>query len=447
MMRLSEAAKALASDFRGEDVWFGSVGTDSRHIVPKSLFVALRGPRFDGHAFASEALAKGANAVMVEQSTAEPALIVPDTRRGLGDLARHWRGLMPAKIVAVTGSNGKTTVKEMLAAILRVHAEDGAVHSTQGNLNNDVGVPLTLLGLKPNHRYGVIEMGMNHPGEIAYLAALARPDVALVNNAQPAHLKGLGSVEAVAREKGAIYGALGAAGVAIINANDAHAHLWREMAGTRRHLGFGLEAGEVRGSYQEAGEGCRLCLSTPAGEGGVRLRVPGEHSARNALAAAAAALALDVPFDAILSGLAGFTGVPGRLMRKPCLMGGMLIDDTYNANPGSVRAALKVLATCGGTRILVLGDMGELGSGAEQLHEDIGREAKQAGIDRLFALGEQSIHAVRAFGSGGMHFERVEELLAEIENALGPGVTVLVKGSRFMKMERVVQSFEQVCPA
>jgi UDP-N-acetylmuramoyl-tripeptide--D-alanyl-D-alanine ligase len=203
----------------------------------------------------------------------------------------------------------------------------------------------------------------------------------------------------------------------------------------------------VRGSCQETGEGCRLGLSTPAGEGGVQLQVPGEHNARNALAAVAAALALDVPFDAILSGLARFAGVPGRLMRKPCLMGGMLIDDTYNANPGSVRAALKVLAACGGTRILVLGDMGELGSGAEQLHEDIGREAKQAGIDRLLALGEQSIHSVRAFGSGGMHFERIEELLAEIENALGPGATVLVKGSRFMKMERVVRSFEQACPA
>jgi UDP-N-acetylmuramoyl-tripeptide--D-alanyl-D-alanine ligase len=447
MMRLSEAAQALGCEWRGEDLRFESVGTDSRNIVPGSLFVALRGERFDGHAFASEALSKGAVAVMVEEGDAEPALVVPDTLRGLGGLAAHWRGLMSAKIAAVTGSNGKTTVKEMLAGILRTYAGSDVVHVTPGNLNNAIGVPLTLLSLRPQHRYAVVEMGMSRPGEIAYLAGLVHPDVALVNNAQAAHLEGMGSIEAVAREKGSIYEGLQENGVAVINADEACAGQWQNMAKRHRQLSFGFGDGEVRGCYELTKEGSRICLSTPEGDSGLYLRVPGEHNARNALAAAAMALALQMPIESILSGLAEFSGVPGRLVRKSCLMGGTLIDDSYNANPGSVLAAIRVLAACSGTRILVLGDMGELGERAERLHEDIGRAVREAGIDRLLALGELTVHAVKAFGAGGMHFERIEELLAEIENALAPDVTVLVKGSRFMKMERVVQSFEEACPA
>ncbi|MDD5365755.1 MAG: UDP-N-acetylmuramoyl-tripeptide--D-alanyl-D-alanine ligase [Gallionellaceae bacterium] len=449
-MRLHEAASALQASAVGPDVEFTVVSTDSRSLPAGALFVALRGDRFDGHAYAAKVLEQGAAAVMVETSAGldvAPAIVVKDSRLALGQLAAWHRMALPARVVAITGSNGKTTVKEMLAAILNGHAGEAAVLATRGNFNNEIGMPLTLLRLTPEHRYAVLEMGMNHPGELTYLSRLARPDVALVNNALRAHLEGLGTVEAVAHAKGEIYLGLRHDGIALINADDPHADLWRGMADGRRIVSFGVERGDVRADYRLLESGAELTLHTPAGDVQAVLNVPGLHNVRNAVAAAACAWVMDVPLAGIAKGLAEFSGVKGRLQAHPCILGARLIDDTYNANPDSVAAAIAVLAARKGRRILVLGDMGELGPESSGLHREIGATARQAGIDRLLCLGEQTVQTVAAFGPGAMHFERIEELLAEIEVALAPEVTVLVKGSRFMKMERVVQSFieSQAC--
>ena len=445
MTTLATAAIALHADMRGTDVEFDRVATDTRTIQPGDLFVALKGENFDGHHFAQQALDNGAVAVMIAADSgcsAQPALLVDDTRLALGQLAAWWRTQMPARLVAITGSNGKTTVKEMLASILRAASSSAAVLSTQGNFNNDIGMPLTLLRLRPEHVYGVIEMGMNHSGEIDYLTRLARPDVALVNNAGAAHVGMLGSVENVARAKGEIFAGLGDGGTAVINADDANAGLWRALAGKHPILDFGLEHGAVRGSYRASARGSEVTAATPIGPLQFSLHVAGEHNVRNALAAAAAALALGVGASAIVDGLSRFEGVAGRLQFKLALHGATLIDDTYNANPDSVNAALAVLAAIPGKKIVVLGDMGELGEDAAAMHADIGRAARAANVNRLLALGEMSAAAVTTFGAGAMHFERIEELLAELENRLDAEVTVLVKGSRFMQMERVVKSFE-----
>ena len=454
-MRLSDAARALDARLVGADAEISSVSTDTRKLPAGCLFVALKGPRFDGHTFAAQALEAGAAAVLVEQGAnldVSPALVVDDTRLALGRLAAWHRSTMPARIAAITGSNGKTTVKEMVAAILAEAAGTDAVLATAGNLNNDIGMPLTLLRLTPAHRFAVIEMGMNHAGEIDYMTHLARPDVALVNNALRAHLEGLGSLEAVARAKGEIYAGLRPDGTAIINADDPHAGLWRDLNAGRRILSFGFardadvrvqSLDDTAVSWQLASTRTRLRLNTPQGLIETTLNVPGEHNLRNAAAACACALALGAGPAAVAAGLARFTGVKGRLQSHPCILGATLIDDTYNANPDSILAAIQVLSERPGTRILVLGDMGELGPGAAELHREVGEKAKAAGIERLLCLGELSLHAAQGFGDGAMHFERIEELLAEIECALGPDVTVLVKGSRFMKMERVVQSFRE----
>ena len=452
-MRLHEAAQALNARAVGADVEITSVSTDTRGLPAGCLFVALKGPRFNGHGFAAKALELGAAAVMVEAGAnldVSPALVVDDTRLALGRLAAWHRANMPAKLVAITGSNGKTTVKEMVAAILSEEAGADAVLATSGNLNNDIGMPLTLLRLTPAHRYAVIEMGMNHPGELTYLSGLARPDAAMVNNALRAHLEGLGSVEAVARAKGEIYEGLKEDGIAIVNADDAHAGLWRAANHSRKTLSFGFSRDadisvrtldDTMATWQLGSAQTALRLSTPIGMIETDLHVPGEHNLANAAAATACAIALGAGPTAIARGLAHFNGVKGRLQVHPCILGATLIDDTYNANPDSILAAIQVLAERGGTRILVLGDMGELGPGATALHREVGEKARAAGIERLLCLGEMSVHTAQGFGPGAMHFERIEELLAEVECALGPGVTVLVKGSRFMQMERVVRSF------
>jgi UDP-N-acetylmuramoyl-tripeptide--D-alanyl-D-alanine ligase len=449
MMRLSEAATALQATLRGDDIGFDAVTTDSRTIKQGDLFVALRGDRFDGHAFIAQAAAQGAVAAIVDraefsgQASGFPLLVVEDTRLALGKLAAYWRNKFSIPVVAVTGSNGKTTVKEMTAAILRAASDESGVLATRGNLNNDIGLPLTLLGLRKHHRYAVVEMGMNHPGEISYLTKLAAPDVALVNNAQAAHLEGMKNVEAVARAKGEIFSGLKESGVAVINADDAFASLWRELVGGHRVVDFGIEHEvAVTCRYKLSPLGSELTLQTPQGECDVHLQVPGMHNVRNALAATAAAIALDVPLTAIRTGLESFSGVKGRLQKKQGLHGAILIDDTYNANPDSVRAAIAVLASMPGKKILVLGDMGELGSEGERLHAEIGEQAKRAGIHHLFTLGELSRHAVQHFGPEGRRFEYIEDLLHDVENLMAPQVTVLVKGSRFMQMERVVKSFE-----
>jgi UDP-N-acetylmuramoyl-tripeptide--D-alanyl-D-alanine ligase len=464
MMLLSEAARVLGGKMIGGDVRFTAVSSDTRKLQPGDLFIALRGENFDGCEFVAQAAQDGAVAALVEERGARtehagiPLLVVKDTRLALGQLAAHWRRQFNVSLVAITGSNGKTTVKEMLAGVLRAAAgSDDAVLATRGNFNNDIGMPLTLLQLNAQHRYAVIEMGMNHPGEIDYLARIACPDVALITNASGAHLEGLGSVEAVARAKGEIFAGLngmtrrtevfGAGGVpeahgggtAIINADDAYAPLWRSLVGTRPLLEFGLDQqADVSGQWVAQGAGQHLSVQTPVGRFTAELQVPGAHNARNALAATAAAVALNVPLETIVAGLEKFGGVAGRLQRRVLQGGAVLIDDTYNANPASMRAAIAVLAQASGKRVMVMGDMGELGDDAAALHAGIGREAKRAGIEKLYALGELSRNAAREFGEGAQHFGHIDALLSALEKELDANTTVLVKGSRFMKMERVV---------
>jgi UDP-N-acetylmuramoyl-tripeptide--D-alanyl-D-alanine ligase len=454
MMLLSEAAQVLDGRIIGADVRFAAVSSDSRKLVQGDLFVALRGENFDGFEFVAKAAQAGAAAAMVNADSYQahpssagslaPILVVQDTRLALGQLAAYWRSQFDIPLVAITGSNGKTTVKEMLASILREAAGNPkAVLATRGNLNNDIGMPLTLLQLEPIHRYAVIEMGMNHPGEIDYLTRIAAPDVALINNAGGAHLQGLGSVRAVALAKGEIFAGLKPHGTAVINADDEFAPLWRKLAGVSQLLEFGLDKqADVRGVWQTQGTGLRLAVTAPQGKFTVNLQVPGIHNARNALAATAAASALDVPLEKISAGLERFSGVAGRLQRIPARFGGCLIDDSYNANPASMLAAIGVLARFGGKRVLVLGDMGELGDEAAQFHAEIGREARRAGIERVYALGPLSHSAVAGFGGGARHFDSVEELQSALEKELDRDTTVLVKGSRFMKMERVVRFLE-----
>lgn len=449
MMLLSHSAQVLQGRLVGADVRFKGVSTDTRTIAQGDLFIALKGEHFDGARFVEQAAQAGAVAAIVNEDSgirrgesAVPLLRVADTRLALGKLAAHWRRQFDIPLAAITGSNGKTTVKEMLAAILHRQAGGAdAVLATQGNFNNDIGLPLTLLKLRDSHRCAVIEMGMNHPGEIDYLTRIAHPDVALINNASGAHLAGLGSVEAVARAKGEIFAGLAASGTAVINADDPHAALWRTLAAKHEVLDFSLtRAAAVRGSWRAQGYGGELRIGTAAGELRITLQVPGEHNARNALAAATAALALRVPLNTIAQGLAAFGGVAGRLQRKAARCGATLIDDTYNANPASMHAALEVLAQTAGKRIFVLGDMGELGDEAAQFHREIGIAARELGIERLLALGVLSAEAVRAFGSRAEHFADIEALQRQLAAELDAQTTVLVKGSRFMRMERVVQA-------
>ena len=446
MMRLAEAAAMLDVPFDSTDTNVLRVSTDSRSILPGDLFIALRGDKFDGGTFAARAMQQGAVGVVLDHTQApeiSSAIRVDDTRLALGKLAAAWRARFSLPVVAVTGSNGKTTVKEMLAAILRVEAgSEDAVLNTEGNLNNDIGLPLMLLCLRETHQFAVFEMGMNHAGEIDYLTHLARPDVAVVNNAMTAHIEFLGSVENIARAKGEIFNGLTRAGIAVFNADDSHAWLWREFNAQRSVTDFGLtQLAAVRGQYQPAEYGSALTLGLPNATLEIALQVPGEHNVMNALAAAATAFALDISHRSIVAGLSGFNGVKGRMERKTALHGSTFIDDTYNANPDSVKAALTVLAQHAGKKVMVLGDMGELGADAAAMHAQIGLAARNAGIDRLLLLGDLTRETAGAFGAGAMHFERIQELLAELENELTAETTVLVKGSRFMKMERVVQSF------
>lgn len=443
MMRVSEAARVLAADARGADVAFTGVSTDTRSIRPGDLFVALRGERFDGHAFLREAQASGAAAALVDQaatvSSSLPVIVVSDTRRALGELAAHWRSRFDIPVVALTGSSGKTTVKEMLAAILRETCGDEAVLATRGNLNNDIGVPLMLLELGAKHRYAVIEMGMNHEGEIRYLSQLAQPDVALVNNAGRAHIEFLGSEERIARAKGEIFEGLGANGTAVINADDRFADLWREIAGDRKRVEFALDhAADVTATYELRPLETNAVISTSRGTAKALLKAPGVHNVRNALAAAAAAVALDVSMQVLGAGLERFSGIKGRLQMKAASNGTRIIDDTYNANPESMRAAIDVLSGVSGPRILVVGDMGELGSHSPRLHAELGTYAKSAGIDSLFTLGEQARRIAEAFGPRATHCASIEELIESLERVVTPQTTLLVKGSRFMRMERVV---------
>ncbi|HUY02297.1 MAG TPA: UDP-N-acetylmuramoyl-tripeptide--D-alanyl-D-alanine ligase [Rhodocyclaceae bacterium] len=456
MMTLSAAAQVTGGELIDGDADFEGVCTDSRSVGAGALFIALKGEHFDGHDYVAAALQAGAAAALVEASWVEahrvqglPLLAVTDTRLALGELAASWRGRFELPLIGVTGSNGKTTVKEMCAAILREQARAdgldpaGAVLATEGNFNNDIGMPLMLLKLNAGHRAAVIEMGMNHPGEIDYLTDIARPTVAIVTNAQRAHLAGLGSIKAVALAKGEIFSGLSADGVAVINGDDAHAALWRELAGAHRVIGFSVEGAAdavVTAQVTPLAFGSRLQLATPAGAAAVALPLPGRHNAANALAATAACLAAGADLAAVVAGLSAYTGAKGRLQRLQAENGATLIDDSYNANPDSMRAAIDVLAALPGKKILVLGDMGEVGPAAAQFHDEVGGYAKSMGIDRLLAVGELTATAVRNFDGGASHFKNVTALIEVLRGLLDANTTVLVKGSRFMKMERVVHA-------
>jgi len=437
-MTLAAAAKVLQGTLRGTDTEFTGVSTDTRTLKHGDLFVALVGPNFDGHSFVNEAAGKGAAGALVSRALAADvsAVQVADTRLGLGQLAAHWRRQFQIPVIAVTGSNGKTTVKNMIAAILNV---TGPVLATQGNLNNDIGVPLTLLRLKPGDLHAVIEMGMNHPGEIDYLTKITHPTIALINNAAAAHLAGLGSVSAVARAKGEIYSGLDAVGIAVLNADDPHADLWRELAAPHRIITFGLDRpADVSAEYELDAGGSTIHLKTPHGGINMRLSLLGRHNVMNALAASSASLAAGVSLADIQTGLEKLRSVSGRLEVKHGLNGARILDDTYNANPGSLAAGVEVLKVASGERVLVLGDMGELGKAAHDIHRRVGLLAKSLGIERLYAVGELTPGAVEAFGKGAQHFTSHEALIENLRSCLHAGMTVLVKGSRLMKMERVV---------
>jgi len=438
MMSIQDAATMVKGKASGGNPVFNGVSTDTRTVKAGELFVALRGERFDGHGFLDQAKSAGALAAMVDRNFAGtppmPAIVVDDTKLALGALASGWRARFAPMLIAVTGSNGKTTVKEMLASILRRHAGEDAVLATAGNLNNDIGLPLTLLKLEARHRCCAIELGMNHKGEIATLADIARPTVALVNNAQREHLEFMKSVDEVAAENASVYGALPEQGIAVVNADDAHADYFRKAAGKRRVVDFGIEnRALVSGGYSLKALQSEIDIRTPAGEAQATLAIPGLHNVRNALAAAACAHAAGIGVQSIGEGLTAFRPYTGRLQVKNAKSGATVIDDTYNANPDSVRAAIDVLAACPAPTVLVLGDMGEVGEQGAEFHREVGSYALSKKITNLLAIGEATRHAVEAFGKGGRHFDSIEALLSSIE-----GKSILVKGSRFMKMERVV---------
>lgn len=440
-LSLREAARLLEAEVSpGVDGVFATVGTDSRRLPADALFVALSGPNFDGHEFIAAARQQGARAALVSRWVTDPLpqLRVADTRLALGRLAASWRTRFTGPLIALTGSNGKTTLKEMLAAILR---RRGSTLATEGNLNNDIGVPLTLLRLNAEHGYAVIEMGANHHGEIAYLTGLARPDVAIVNNAGPCHLEGFGDVAGVARAKGEIFQGLSATGVAIVNRDDPHADDWIGLNPGRRIVDFGLDRPAAVGARVLDAATNRFRLIVPAGETEIRLPLPGRHNIRNALAAAAGALAAGATLDDIQQGLESLHDVGGRLQRLRGRHGGTVIHDAYNANPASLAAALHTVGAGPGRKWLVLGDMRELGPVASELHAQSGQEARTTGFERLYALGEHSRAAAAAFGEGGRHFTDLEALVdalsRDLEHHAEPP-TILIKGSRGMRMERVV---------
>jgi UDP-N-acetylmuramoyl-tripeptide--D-alanyl-D-alanine ligase len=439
-LRLSDVALWTKGVLHGPDVVINTVFTDTRKPVAGGLFVALKGEKFDAHDFLVQAKRVGAAAALVARPVVVdlPQIVVADTLLALGDLASAVRAQRRARVAGITGSNGKTTVKTLLASILSVC---GKTHVNAGNLNNEIGLPLSILAMPEDAQFAVLEMGAGKPGDIAYLAAIGRPEVSLVNNIGPAHLERMGSLEGIAQTKGAIYAALPAHGTAVINADDAFADYFTGVAGTRRVLRFGLDhAADVRAEMRSAGNPSLFDLIAPSGRIAVTLPLTGRHNVMNALAAAALALAFDAPLEAIRRGLESAPTVAGRLVRHAMPGGWTLIDDSYNANPGSTAAAIATLATEGGEAWLVLGDMRELGPDAAALHARTGALAREQGIARLYAVGEMSAHAAAAFGAGARHFASQQELIAALAADVHAGVTVLVKGSRGSAMDRVVQA-------
>lgn len=442
-LMLSEIAERIGGVLYGEDIPIAGVSIDTRTIKEGDLYCAIKGEHFDGNDFAAQAEQAGAAAAILNQKAeiSIPVVITPDTRLALAELAGMWRDKLSVQVVGITGSNGKTTVKEMTSAIL---GTSGPVLFTQGNLNNDIGVPLTLLRLRPGHRYAVIEMGANHAGEIAYTSRCAKPHVTIINNVGPAHLEGFGSVDGIARAKGEIIGSLAADGTAVLNHDDAYFDYWRELSGTRKVLSFGLREGadiraEVITTRIDNGEfATTFDWVDRTNRMQMRLKLAGRHNVLNALAAGAAAIALGIDHGSIKQGLENVKPVTGRLQPLIGRLGNIVIDDTYNANSASLKAGLDVLIECGGEPWVALGAFGELGPESPDIHREMGEAMKAIGIKRLFATGQDAIHAVRAFGDGATFYEAQEDLTESLQSELSGRETLLVKGSRAQRMERVV---------
>jgi UDP-N-acetylmuramoyl-tripeptide--D-alanyl-D-alanine ligase len=438
-LRLKEIAVWTRGVLQGTDAGVCGVSTDSRTIKAGELFVALVGETHDGHDHVADALARGAAGTIVSRRVDSdiPQIVVANTLHALGDLASAVRAQLDVTVIGITGSNGKTSVKALTARILARH---GKTHSNGGSFNNEIGLPLTLLAMPEDTRYAVLEMGAGKPGDIAYLASIARPRICLVNNIAPAHLERMRTLEGIAETKGAVYQALPSDGVAVINADDAFAMYFAGLAGSRRKLRFGLDADAEIGATGIVldATGSRFTLKTPVGEAAVQLPLPGRHNVANAAAAAALALAVDVPLDTIVAGLQDAEAVGGRLLRHESPEGWVLIDDSYNANPASALAAVATLALQSGERWLVLGNMGELGPDAAAFHAGIGRAAREQGIARVYVVGELAAHAAEAFG-GDAHVSADQATLIEaLRRDLHAGVSVLVKGSHASHMENVV---------
>ncbi len=438
---LSQVALWCEGRHLGDDVEIRSVGTDTRTTGPGQLFVALRGERFDAHDFVAEAATRGAAALLVHRAVESnlPQVLCADTEEALGEFAAGMQKGRPAVVVALTGSNGKTSVKTLVQGIL---VRAGRTYFNPGNRNNEIGLPLAVLDAPEDAQFAIYEMGAGKPGDIAYLASIAPPQVALVNNIAPAHMERMGSLLGIAETKGAIYEALPDDGVAVINADDAFAPYFTDIARSRRVFRYGIENdADVRASrIVSSAEGSRFLLATPAGSAEIVLPLPGRHSVMNALAAAALALGAGAPFDAIVAGLAQAEPVKGRQIPHRLGNGAVLVDDSYNANPGSVAAAIATLAQSGDEAWLVLGDMKELGETAAQLHADIGAQARRAGLRKVWTVGELAREASRAFGDGARHFDSQAALVAALAGELHAGVRCLVKGSRSSAMDKVVDA-------
>ena len=432
---LNELAKQLNTSDPIHDTIFAGISKDTRTLTPGNLYVAICGEQFDGHDYVQAAFEKGASAALVSRKMDVdiPQLVVEDTIDAMGKICTEWRNHFHIPFIGVTGSNGKTTLKNMIASILRAACtDDNQVLATEGNLNNEIGVPLMLSRLNSQHRYAVIEMGMNHFNEIAHLTKMVCPQVAIVNNAAEAHLEGLKDVAGVARAKGEIFLGLPADGIAILNRDDAHFEYWRGLVD--RYITFGLEnTADVSADTSD-----NITFKTPQGHFTVNLPLLGKHNIMNALAATAATLALNIDLTAIKKGLENMHPAPGRMQQYTLENGARIIDDTYNANPFSLRAAIDTLATFSGTRIIVLGDMRELGPDAKQLHFASGEKMQAAGIHHLFTLGELSAETSKAFGKNAQHFTDREQLLNALRPHLNKDVTILIKGSRSMHMEKIL---------
>jgi UDP-N-acetylmuramoyl-tripeptide--D-alanyl-D-alanine ligase len=457
MVLISEAAKNIGAEWEGEDAEFASVSVDSRSVKPGDLFVALVGAKFNGHDYVNEVFSKGACAALVSEAVASegPLLKVDDTRSGLGKLAASWKQQYEPRTIAVTGSCGKTTVKEMLASIL---SQQGGVLATRGNLNNEIGVPLTLLRINDSHDFAVVELGANHKGEIAYTTRLTRPDVAVITNAGAAHLEGFGTEKDVARAKAEIYQGLTTDGVAVINLDDNYAGYWLDVTSGHRQLTFSFDRDEAdlfvtdcqvddRGCYQ-------FTLNAETEQVSIRLGSPGKHNVLNALAAAAVTKAAGCSLEIVKSGLEKFASISGRL--EWVLVGNRIrvIDDTYNANPGSLQAAIDLLHELPGKSCLVLGDMSELGTSASALHRQMGSYAAQRGIDELLVIGQYADSYVQGFqGSQGsrnqtvLQFDNHDEVARYLIRSVGPEIRILIKGSRSAGMERVIETMNSLMTA